>query len=702
MIKIFINTLPVYVPLDSSILEACEFVGIEIPRFCFHERLSIAGNCRACLIEVEKSPKPVVSCTLPVLKNLRIVTDSPLVKKARESILEFLLINHPLDCPICDQGGECDLQDHSIFFGSDKTRFFENKRSIENKNCGPLVKTIMTRCIHCSRCVRFFSHYTGFEDLGITNRSNFAEIGTFVDKFFQSELSGNIIDLCPVGALTSKSYAFVARAWELRTIESIDNTDAIGSNIKVDFKETTLVRILPKVNDFLNDGWITDKCRFNFDSFLKFRIGVTYIRKKEILIPSSWASCFKYINYLITSCNFNILFSAHSDLESMLEVKFLAEQQGVKNVGYPRIFRLNIDFSENFLSNTPLIEIEKSDFCLFIGINPKWEASALNLKLLRRFRNGLLNAISLGIHHNNSFKKTILGISSKLLLTISEGTHFLCKTLKKAKNPIILYGASIAERKDFLGLQKVLQNTANLSMLKTSKYNGLCFINQEQNQTGAFILGLKTFNFSFNPQYRFSQLLSRLHLKSSLTNEKVFFFLGSFRNIEIQYFEKKIPLKSSLVIANSHGCDFTAKGDLLMPTKNFLEKEGFYTNFEGKTQKTQATYAQLIFASRIDTSLLQFFRKNSYSISNFYVTWNNVKKLEESFFIEKTFFSNSFSNKGKLFFSSFLETSIPSTLSKIAFTAFLTDFFNADPFSKISTKMMKCSRIHRMLFKNFF
>jgi NADH-quinone oxidoreductase chain G len=674
MIKIFVNSFPVFVPSQATIMEACEFVGIEIPRFCFHERLSVAGNCRACLVEIEKSPKPIVACTLPVLKNLRVFTTSPLVKKARESILEFLLINHPLDCPVCDQGGECDLQDQSLFFGSEKTRFFENKRSVENKNCGPLIKTIMTRCIHCTRCVRFFSKYTACNSLGIANRSNFAEVGTFINKIFQSEISGNIIDLCPVGALTSKSYAFIARSWEISRLESIDTTDALGSNINIDFKETTLIRILPKKkNEVLNDSWITDKCRFSFDAFLKFRIAAVYKRKKDFLVPCSLQKSLKYINYLVAFCDLNIFCSVYSSLKSFLEIKFFAEQQSINKFGYPRIFYLSLDFSENFLCNLSLLEIEKSDFCLFLSLNPRWEASALNMRLLSRFRNGFLNAISLGLHHQNSFKKTVLGICPEILLNISEGLHFLCKQLKSSKNPSVLYGGTLAERKDFKGLKKVLQYVVNVI---TSNFQSLCFINQEQNQVGAFTVGLKSFSFALSPNLKAPQFFSQLHSKTLLKTEKVFFFLGSFRNIEITSIEKKIPLKRGFRITlSSYGCDFNAKGHLIIPTKNFLEKKGLYTNFQGKVNKTKATFSQMVKSSRTESSLFELFRKNSY-VTTCSLTWKNIKKLEEGFCIETFYFSGSFQNKGKIFFFSFLEEkSVPSIISNSAFTGFLTDFF---------------------------
>jgi len=239
---------------ELSVLEACKYAGIHIPRFCYHEKLSIAGNCRMCLVEIDKVPKPVASCAMPIINNMSIYTDSPLVKKSRENILETILLNHPLDCPICDQGGECDLQDQAKTFGGDFSRFYVDKRGVEDKYCGPLIKTIMTRCIHCTRCVRFCIDVIGLDSLGTLNRGNNTEIGTYVSKVFESEISGNVIDLCPVGALTSKPYAFKARSWELRSAESIDLLDGFGSNIYINSKEGAVIRITPKINFFLNES----------------------------------------------------------------------------------------------------------------------------------------------------------------------------------------------------------------------------------------------------------------------------------------------------------------------------------------------------------------------------------------------------------------------------------------------------------------
>ena len=288
MIKLTVDDKEIEVEEGCTVLQACEIAGVEIPRFCYHDRLSIAGNCRMCLVEIANAPKPIASCAYPVSKDMKIFTDTPLVQKARENVLEFLLINHPLDCPICDQGGECDLQEQTLSFGSDRSRFSFEKRGVEDKNCGPLVKTIMTRCIHCTRCVRFFQNVAGQEDFGTTARGKETEIGTYIGKVLSSELSGNIIDLCPVGALTSKPYAFSARPWELKSVDTVDVSDGVGSNIKVNFKETEIVRILPIVNDSVNEEWISDKTRFSFDGLKRLRVGDPFFKNKNSFEKISW------------------------------------------------------------------------------------------------------------------------------------------------------------------------------------------------------------------------------------------------------------------------------------------------------------------------------------------------------------------------------------------------------------------------------
>jgi NADH-quinone oxidoreductase chain G len=433
MIKVFVNNKAVLVPKNTSALEACESIGVAVPRFCYHERLNVAGNCRMCLVEIEKAPKPIASCAFPVAPNMRIFTDTPLVQKARENVLEFLLLNHPLDCPICDQGGECDLQEQTAVFGSDRSRYFYAKRGVEDKNCGPLIKTIMTRCIHCTRCVRFFQDIAGQEDFGTTLRGKETEIGTYIGKNLTSELSGNIIDLCPVGALTSKPYAFTARPWELKSVETIDINDSIGSNIKLSFKETEVLRILPALNDTLNEEWISDKTRFSFDGLKISRVGQPYTAENNILKKVSWKNALIIFNELFSAKKNKIIICGNNlDLETLELLKITSETLNIPII------------TENYLSNdsscmvfsksnSTFDDILESDLCLTVGTNVRFEAALLNVRLRKRTRRGNFVKASIGLTENLNYQNESLGNSVETLLSIVEGKHSFCKKLSKAK-----------------------------------------------------------------------------------------------------------------------------------------------------------------------------------------------------------------------------------------------------------------------------
>jgi hypothetical protein len=429
---------------------------------------------------------------------------------------------------------------------------------------------------------------------------------------------------------------------------------------------------------------------------LRFRIGTTFIKKKTVLLPSAWQECLKNVTFLVVFCDLSVLCSVYSDLESFFQVKKLSDQQGFKNVGYVRKFFLNLDFCENFLCNTPLIAIENSDFCLFVGINPRLEASSLNNALLRRFRSGLPDSFSLGGHHVNSFKKNVLGVCPKKLFFISEGLHFLCVNFKKSIFPILLYGATISERKDFHGLKKIFQRIQPFS-------ERLCFINQEQNQVGAFFFGLQNFEFSFRLQFRLSQLFYQLHSQKKLVNDKSCFLVGSFRTLEEVLFERKIPFENSRVVFIIVGDDML-RADVVLPTKTFFEKEGSSLNLEGKLLKTATSFLKPIQISRRESVFLKLFRKNCYVTSEFLRNWANIKKMEESFLTEKIFFSNELWNKGQKLFLSFLSRDVFHTfaISFLPFKSYLTDYFNSDPFSKKSAQMIKSSNIQRKIFRNFF
>ncbi|MBL8652594.1 MAG: NADH-quinone oxidoreductase subunit G, partial [Alphaproteobacteria bacterium] len=388
MPKVTIDGETIEVPAGITVLQACEIAGAEVPRFCYHERLSVAGNCRMCLVEMEKSPKPVASCAMPVAEGQVIKTDTPLVKKARNGVMEFLLINHPLDCPICDQGGECDLQDQAMSYGKDSSRYHENKRAVADKEIGPLVKTTMTRCIHCTRCIRFSTEVAGNEELGAVFRGEHMEVDTYVEKALTSELSGNIVDLCPVGALTSKPYAFTARPWELRKTESIDVFDALGASIRVDARGGEVLRVLPRLNEETNEEWIGDKSRHAVDGLKRQRLDRPYLRKDGKLQPVSWAEALSAAAAKLkgtSAARIGAIAGDLADAESVAALKDILAGLGVANLDC-RQDGAKIDPANraSWLFNSTVQGIEDADAILLIGANPRWESPVLNARIRKR------------------------------------------------------------------------------------------------------------------------------------------------------------------------------------------------------------------------------------------------------------------------------------------------------------------------------
>src|SRR5499433_3734822 len=424
MPKLKIDGQEIEVPSGMTVLQACELAGVEIPRFCYHERLSVAGNCRMCLVEMEKSPKPIASCAMPVADGMVIKTNTPTVKKARNGVMEFLLINHPLDCPICDQGGECDLQDQAMAYGFDRSRFRENKRAVTDKDFGPLVKTVMTRCIHCTRCVRFATEVAGVEELGATGRGEHLEIGTYVEKALSSELSANIIDLCPVGALTSKPYAFTARPWELEKTESIDVLDAVGSNIRVDTRGSEVMRILPRLNEAVNEEWISDKTRFACDGLRRQRLDRPYVRRDSKLQPASWQEAFAAIAARMRGVAGSRIAAIAGDLvdvEAMLALKDLMTALGSPNIDC-RQDGAAIDPRPRagYLFNTTIAGIEQADACLLIGTNPRWEAPIINARLRKRHLAGGFRLAAIGPKLDLTYTHEHLGAGPQTLHEVAE------------------------------------------------------------------------------------------------------------------------------------------------------------------------------------------------------------------------------------------------------------------------------------------
>ncbi len=400
MTKLTIDGVEVEVPAGTTVIQACDKIGVEIPRFCYHERLSIAGNCRMCLVEMEKSPKPIASCAMPVADGMVIKTDTPMVHKARKGVMEFLLINHPLDCPICDQGGECDLQDQALFYGFDRTRYHENKRAVRDKDFGPLIETHMTRCIHCTRCIRFATEVAGVEELGAIGRGEHMEITTYLEGAVSSEMSGNVIDLCPVGALTSKPYAFVARPWELKKTESIDVLDAVGSNIRIDTRGPEVMRVLPRLNEEVNEEWISDKTRFAYDGLKRQRLDRPYIRENGKLRAASWQEAFDAIAAALAATSGDKIAAIAGDLadcEAMLALKELLGALGSPHLDCRQDgAKLDAKNRASYLFNTTIAGIEQADACLLIGSNPRFEAPIVNARLRKRFLMGGFKIAAIG------------------------------------------------------------------------------------------------------------------------------------------------------------------------------------------------------------------------------------------------------------------------------------------------------------------
>jgi len=417
--KIIINNKEVEFEEGMTVLQACELAGAEIPRFCYHERLSIAGNCRMCLVENEKSPKPIASCAEPAVEGMNIKTNTPFVDKARKGVMEFLLANHPLDCPVCDQGGECDLQDQSMFYGFDRSRYSESKRQVKEKYMGPLIKTIMTRCIHCTRCIRFATEVAGITELGAIGRGEDMEITTYLEKAMESEMSANVIDLCPVGALTSKPYAFEARPWDLKKTETIDVMDAVGSNIRVDTYGWEVKRILPRVNEDINEEWISDKTRYACDGLLKQRLDTPYVRENGKLKKTSWDNAFKILISKLKTVNPNEvagIVGDLADLEMMYSFKsFFKKCIGSTNLEcrQDRIY-INPNERMNYIFNSSIKGIEESDLILLVGTNPRLEATILNTRIRKAYlKNKLKDAYNIPFTEGTLHEFVVSGDTQK-------------------------------------------------------------------------------------------------------------------------------------------------------------------------------------------------------------------------------------------------------------------------------------------------
>lgn len=585
--QLIIDGKDIEVEDGTTILQACEMAGAEIPRFCYHERLSIAGNCRMCLVEVQGSPKPVASCAmgvndLPPNKDGSpkvISTNTPLVKKAREGVMEFLLINHPLDCPICDQGGECDLQDQAMAFGIGGSRYRENKRAVEEKNIGPLIKTMMTRCIHCTRCVRYMTEVAGVEELGLIGRGEDAEITTYLEQGILSEMSANVVDLCPVGALTHRPWAFNARPWEMRKTESIDAMDAVGSAIRIDARGREVMRVLPRNNDAVNEEWISDKTRHIADGLRTQRLDQPYVRRDGKLQPATWPEALAAVAAKLKSVAPERIGAIAGDLagaEEMFALKDLLQRLGVDNLDC-RQDGAKLDPAlgrSSYVFNTTIEGLEQADAILLVGTNPRIEAAVLNTRIRKRWRQGGVRIGLVGEGADLGYTYDYLGAGPQTLDEIASGRGAFAEVLKAASHPIVIVGMAALARADGTA---VLASSARIAKMATDGKvvagNGLNVLHTAAARVAGLDLG-------FVPS---AGGLDAGGMSAAAQSDKldVLYLLGA----------DEISMKSLgsafVIYQGSHGDAGAHRADVILPGAAYTEKDATYVNTEGRVQMTE-------------------------------------------------------------------------------------------------------------------
>ncbi len=685
MTKIKVDGNEIEVPDHYTLLQACEEAGSQVPRFCFHERLSIAGNCRMCLVEVKGGPpKPAASCAMGV-RDLRpgpngetpeVFTNTPMVKKAREGVMEFLLINHPLDCPICDQGGECDLQDQAMAFGVDSSRYHENKRAVEDKYIGPLVKTIMTRCIHCTRCVRFTTEVAGISELGLIGRGEDAEITTYLEQAMTSEMQGNVIDLCPVGALTSKPYAFQARPWELNKTESIDVMDACGSAIRVDTRGREVMRIMPRVNEAINEEWISDKTRFVWDGLKTQRLDRPYVKRDGRLQPVSWQEAFAAVKQAIDATSGDKIGAVAGDLatvEEMFALKLLMQSLGSQNIDC-RQDGAALDPAQgraSYLFNPGIEGIEDADALLIIGANPRFEASVLNARIRKSWRQNNMPIAMIGENSDLRYDYEYLGAGPDTLADVVSGTNKFAAKLKRAKKPMIIIGQGALARGDG---GAVLANAAKLAVdvkAISDGWNGFAVLHTAASRVGGLDVG-------FVPSKKTS------NAAAMLSDMDVLFLLGAD---ELDMTRRK---GGTTVYIGSHGDVGAHHADIILPAATYTEKSGTFVNTEGRVQlamraafapgEAKEDWAILRALSDVLGKTLPFISLQELR-GALYEAYPHFARIDEIATGEAADIVALASKSGRL--------------NKSGFVSPVTDFYMTNPIARASAVMAECSALAR-------
>jgi NADH-quinone oxidoreductase subunit G len=590
--KLIIDGKEIEADDNATLLQVCESTGAEIPRFCYHERLSVAGNCRMCLVEWVGAPKPQASCALQVRDIFpnrdgtpaKINTNSAIARKAREGVMEFLLINHPLDCPICDQGGECDLQDQAMGYGRAAfNRFHENKRAVEDKYMGPLVKTVMTRCIQCTRCIRFATEICGVDDLGATGRGEDMEITTYLEKAFASELSGNVVDLCPVGALTSKPYAFNARPWELRKTDSIDVMDAQGCNIRIDARGPQVMRVLPRLNESVNEEWISDKARHACDGLVRQRLDRPYVRRSGKLQPATWSEAFAAIAARIAATTPDKMAAIVGDLSAAEEIKALKDLMlalGVKNIDCRQDGARLAGARQSYLFNTTIAGVEAADAILLVGASPRWEAPVLNARIRKTWLAGNVQIAGIGVTMDQTYPVANLGDGIGVLEQIANGGHDFAKVLRDAKRPMIVLGASTVARRDGAAIlrlaAKIAADTGMIGPAGSAAeggWNGFNVLHTAASRVAALDLG-------FVPGEGGRDVAAIVD--GAQKGEIDFIYALGADEFDVSHLGRAF-----LVYQGSHGDAGAHYADVVLPGAAYTEKEGLYLNFEGRVQRTE-------------------------------------------------------------------------------------------------------------------
>ena len=674
MAKLTINDKEIEIDNNATVMDACKKAGIEIPHFCYHPKLSIAGNCRMCLVEIERSPKPVASCALPVAEGMIVKTNSPMVETARKDVLELLLLNHPLDCPVCDQGGECDLQDLTIKHGPGKSANIFPRRLVSEKNMGPLVGTVMTRCIHCTRCVRFMNEVAGSPEIGAFSRGEDMEISTYLEKNLDSELSGNIIDLCPVGALTSLPFKFQARSWEMEHINSIDIHDAVGSNTRLDVRGVNVMRVLPRSNDAINENWISDKARFSYDGLKIQRLDNPFIKDNGHLQKASWEQALECIQEKISSVKASEIAALSGNLVDC-ESTFVLKELMTK-IGSPHTdCRLNNQpfdnkHRESYLFNTTIAGIEQSDCILLIGTNPRIEAPLINTRIYKRYLKGGLKVARIGFDQKLNYPIEHLGNNAKVLEDILNDKHTFGKIWETAEKPMLMIGEAGLGRRDNLTIMHTAQQLCQKVNAHTTNWNGYNILHAHAASVGSLDVGFTPGEDGFKT----TQILTA----TQTNNIKVLFLHG------VDCFDRKDFGKDTFIIyIGHHGNRGAHAADIILPSTAYHEKTALYVNTEGRVQQAnQATPP--IGSAKTDWKIIKILADTlgiTLPYNNREDILNKLCKINDSF--KKVGFLLKQAPQD-------IVLSAPDMISNKPFEPLITNFYMTDVISQNSAVMAQC------------